>query len=53
MREPSRGIGGHDAASSPPIPEGKPVIQGDTLPIHAHPEPVEGYQEDVPGLIKM
>jgi lipopolysaccharide transport system ATP-binding protein len=25
------GIGGHDAVSCPPIPEGKPVIQGDTM----------------------
>jgi hypothetical protein len=35
-------IGGHDAASCPPI-----------SPIHAHPEPVEGSQEDVPGFTRM
>jgi L-arabinose isomerase len=27
----SEEIGGHDAASCPPISQGKPVIQGDTL----------------------
>jgi ABC-type polysaccharide/polyol phosphate transport system ATPase subunit len=31
MRAPSAGIGGHDALSCPPIPEGKPIIQGDTM----------------------
>jgi hypothetical protein len=31
MREHSEEIGGHDAASCPPISEGKPVIQGDTM----------------------
>jgi lipopolysaccharide transport system ATP-binding protein len=28
---PLREIGGHDAASCPPISQGKPIIQGDTL----------------------
>ena len=31
MPEPSEEIGGHDASSCPPISQGKPIIQGDTL----------------------
>jgi ABC-type multidrug transport system ATPase subunit len=27
----SQEIGGHDAVSCPPIPDGKPIIQGDTM----------------------
>jgi hypothetical protein len=31
MLKTSEEIGGHDAASCPPISSGKPLIQGDTL----------------------